>query len=214
MSTETRRSPLALALLVLLWEEPMHPYRMQQLIKHRQKDAVINVRLRSSLYQTIDRLLRAGLIAVQETEKAENRPERTVYRLTEAGAATARAWMHDMLANPINEFPQFPAALAHLALLTPEEALTDLQQRLQRLHEEIAVGKARMIEADTYGVPRLFLLEDEYSRALLAAEQTWLQGVIADLASGRLTWDAIWLDSQRAAFGNDAPEQEEEPVMP
>ena len=31
----------------------MHPYRMQQLIKERGKDLVINVQRRASLYQTI-----------------------------------------------------------------------------------------------------------------------------------------------------------------
>lgn len=39
-----RRSPIALAVLVMLYESPMHPYRMQQLIKERGKDEVINVR--------------------------------------------------------------------------------------------------------------------------------------------------------------------------
>jgi len=38
-----RRSALALVLLVLLAEEPMHPYRMRELIKERGKDKVANV---------------------------------------------------------------------------------------------------------------------------------------------------------------------------
>src|SRR4029079_19466520 len=99
MNTE-RFSPIALAVLALLYEEPMHPYRMQQLIKERDKDAVINVRQRASLYQTIDRLLRDDLIAVQETARTENRPERTVYRLTESGRYAAFSWLRAMLANP------------------------------------------------------------------------------------------------------------------
>ena len=52
-----KRSPLALAVLALLTEAPMHPYRMQQLIKSRGKDQVINVRQRGSLYQTIEQKL-------------------------------------------------------------------------------------------------------------------------------------------------------------
>ena len=35
-----KRSPLAFAVLALLIEAPMHPYRMQQLIKSRGKDQV------------------------------------------------------------------------------------------------------------------------------------------------------------------------------
>ena len=65
-----KRSPLALAVLALLIEAPMHPYRMQQLIRSRGKDQVINVRQRGSLYQTIDRLEREELIAPRPSSAA------------------------------------------------------------------------------------------------------------------------------------------------
>ncbi len=83
----------------------MHAYRMQQLIKERHKDDVVNVAQRNSVYQTIDRLLRDGLIAVQTTTRDENRPERTVYEPTHAGRDTLREWMRTMLAAPRREFP-------------------------------------------------------------------------------------------------------------
>ena len=35
MARQFKRSPLALAILALLYEAPMHPYRMQQLIRER-----------------------------------------------------------------------------------------------------------------------------------------------------------------------------------
>ena len=50
----TQRSGLALAVLALAAEEPMHPYRMQQLLRERGKDQVVNVGQRSQLYKTID----------------------------------------------------------------------------------------------------------------------------------------------------------------
>src|SRR3954468_20490618 len=105
-----RHSSIALSILALLYEAPMHPYQMQQLIKERGKDEVINVRQRASLYQTIERLLRDGLIDVRETTRAENRPERTVYALTELGRETMCGWEREMLASPEQEFPDFPAA--------------------------------------------------------------------------------------------------------
>lgn len=49
-----RRSTLALVVLALLFEAPMHPYRMPQLIKKRGKDRVIFVGQRASPYKTID----------------------------------------------------------------------------------------------------------------------------------------------------------------
>ncbi|MEQ1840955.1 MAG: PadR family transcriptional regulator, partial [Verrucomicrobiales bacterium] len=51
MPRSFKRSPLALAVLTLLREAPMHPYQMQRLIKERGKDQVINVQQRASLTQ-------------------------------------------------------------------------------------------------------------------------------------------------------------------
>ena len=196
MLASVRRSPLALAILALLYEEPMHPYRMQQLIKERAKDAVINVRARASLYQTIARLERDGLIAVQETARHENRPERTIYRLTEAGRETAFAWLGSMLATPGREFPAFPAAVSFLAMLRPAEALTRLETRAEALQAELA-GIAARLEGEAAALPRVVLLEEEYRRAMRQAELGWVRGVVADLRAGDLGWD---LDELRAEF--------------
>src|SRR5215211_308340 len=135
MNSAYRRSPLALVVLALLYEAPMHPYRMQQLIKERGKDEVVNVRQRASVYQTIDRLRRLGLITPRETVREEKWPERTVYELTEEGRRTFRDWMHEVLSAPAQEFPEFPAAVSLLALLTPEEALRQLETRVVALEE-------------------------------------------------------------------------------
>src|SRR3954465_12328572 len=108
MTNQFKRSPLALAVLALLHEAPMHPYRMQRLIRDRGKDLVINVGQRASLYQTIDQLLRAGLITFWENARAEGFPERTVYRLTDEGHTTAVTWLREMISTPAPEFPEFP----------------------------------------------------------------------------------------------------------
>ncbi|MEV4245133.1 PadR family transcriptional regulator [Streptosporangium canum] len=82
---------------------------------------VVNVEQRTSLYRTIDRLAEAGLVAVPDTERDHAYPERTVYEVTDAGREAAREWLVDLLAVPKREFPQFPAALSHLLLLSPED---------------------------------------------------------------------------------------------
>ena len=196
-----RYSPLALAVLALLYEAPMHPYRMQQLIKQRGKDQVINVRQRASLYQTIERLLRDGLIAVQETTRAERRPERTVYALTDVGREAVCAWLRTMLATPAREFPAFPAALAYLPLLTPDDVRRQLEQRLRALE-----GEQTLLDAEVQSVagvlPRLFLLETEYLQAVRSAELEWVRAVVADLRAGRLTWSE---ESLRAFAASVAP---------
>jgi DNA-binding PadR family transcriptional regulator len=182
-----RPSPLALAVLSLLVVGPLHPYGMQRLIRQWGKDRVVNVGQRANLYKTIKRLHDAGLIAVRQTERDQQYPERTVYELTEAGREAARAWLADMLAVPRNEFPQFPAALSFAMLLEPAEALAVLERRAAVLRESLA-GLTRDLESYAPVLPRVTLLDDEYLRAVTAAELSWVSGVIAGLRSGALTW--------------------------
>ncbi|WP_327048176.1 PadR family transcriptional regulator [Microbispora sp. NBC_01189] len=184
----TRRSPLAMALLSLVCEAPMHAYRMQQMIKERHKDDVVNVAQRNSVYQTIERLLRDGLLAVRETAREENRPERTVYEATETGRETLRQWMRAMLSTPAREFPEFPAALAFLPVLPPQEALAALRQRIAALEARLSALDAEIADGRTFLAP-LFLVESEYQKAQLESELGFVRGLAGDLGEGRLDWD-------------------------
>ncbi|WP_240648461.1 PadR family transcriptional regulator [Pararobbsia silviterrae] len=165
----------------------MHPYRMQQLIKARGKDEVVNVRQRNSLYQTIERLLRGNLIAVRETERDGAFPERTIYEITEAGRDTARLWLREQLAEPAREFPAFPAALSFLPLLTPDDVRRQLEVRITALTRELARTDALRESAAVLQVPRLFLLEGELMRATLKVELDWVTCVVNDLKAGSIS---------------------------
>jgi DNA-binding PadR family transcriptional regulator len=187
VDTEFRSSPLALAVLSLLHAAPLHPYAMQRLLKLWGKDTVINVGQRANLYKTIKRLDAAGLIAVRQTARDQQYPERTVYEVTDAGRAAVQEWLTDMLARPRNEFPQFPAALSFLMMKPPAEASELLQERAQALRGQLA-----SLEADLTGyaamLPKIVLMDDDYQRAMVAAELAWVEAVISDLRSGELTW--------------------------
>jgi DNA-binding PadR family transcriptional regulator len=202
--SEFRASPLALAVLSLLHAAPLHPYAMQRLLKLWGKDHVINVGQRANLYKTIRRLDEAGLITVRQTERDQQYPERTVYELTDAGRHATHSWVTDMLARPRNEFPQFPAALSFIMLLTPDEALAALEQRAAALRDQLA-----QVDADlqTYGgtLPRVVLMDDEYQRAIIGAELGWLEGVAADLRKGDWGWTYEEFADAAAAF---LPERE------
>jgi len=194
MRTEApRRSPLALAVLALLAEEPMHAYRMQQLIKERAKDDVVNVAQRNSIYQTIARLVRDQLARVRETSREENRPERVVYEITALGKATLETWMETMLSALAREFPEFPAAVSFIALLPPSKARACLEARRTAVAQRLAEARIGLERVQAMGLPRLFVLEDEYRDALSKAELAWLDGVIADLRDKTLTWNRAWL---------------------
>jgi DNA-binding PadR family transcriptional regulator len=189
----TRRSPLAMVVLAMLVEEPMHAYRMQQLIKERAKDTVVNVAQRNSIYQTIARLLRDGLARVRQTAREENRPERVVYEITPLGRTTLDRWLEVMIGAPAREFPEFPAALSFVMLLSPARARSRLEARREALEGALAASRDGAKKARAMGLPRLFLLEDEYKDAMRRAEIAWLDRVIADLRAKKLTWSDAWI---------------------
>jgi DNA-binding PadR family transcriptional regulator len=208
MTRRARRSPLGLVVLGQLVEEPMHVYRMQKLFEERGKDRVVNVRSRASLYQTIERLVRLGLVKVHETVQTERHPDRIVYAITDAGRDVAGEWLRHMLHSTGGEYPEFIAAVSMLFGLTPEDAREQLELRAESLEAELAETEAQLAGAPA-GLPRLFLLEEEYRRTLLDAELAWVRGVIEDLRKGRLTWSEQWLREIAAAF-NPPDENEEE----
>ena len=184
----TQRSGLALAVLALATEEPMHPYRMQQLLRERGKDQVVNVGQRSQLYKTIDRLVRDGLLVAQGTEREATRPERTVYAATDAGRELAVTWTLDMLTAPRHEFAEFSAALSYLPLLDPEVAADALALRLSDRRGALDHLR-RELDHVADLLPRIVLIDNEYAIAHLEADVSYLAGLLDDLRSGALTWN-------------------------
>jgi DNA-binding PadR family transcriptional regulator len=178
---------MGLAVLGLLSGGPLHPYRMQRLMKEWGKDQVVNVGQRANLYKTIKRLSEAGLIAVQQTERDQRYPERTVYELTDQGGQALRAWLTDMLSTPRNEYPVFPAALSFLMLIEPAEARVVLEHRAADLEQSLA-ALDRELKQYSAALPRVTVLETEYQRAVTVAELAWVNGAVDDLRTGRLTW--------------------------
>jgi DNA-binding PadR family transcriptional regulator len=186
------RSPLALAVLGLLAYRPLHPYGVQSLIKQWGKDEVINVSQRASLYKTFSRLQKAELIAVLQTERDQQYPERTVYELTEQGRVVLGEWMAETLSTPRDEFPEFPAALTFLPLLSPERTRELLGRRKAHLTARLREYETTLAAEPAPGtgrVPRVSMLETEYLRAVTAAEVDWIAQVIDGLRDGRITWN-------------------------
>ena len=199
MSERTHPSnPLALAVLALLFERPMHPYEMGVLLRQRHKEESIKFRY-GSLYTVIEYLLEREFIVARETARDGRRPERTVYELTAAGREELRAWMADLIAQPVKEYPQFEAALCLMPVLPPDEVLALLRRRLELITQN-AAALAQQIEASAgLNLPPLFLIETEYRLAFIKAEQHFVADLIGRIESGwgPLTlWQGIHQDHE------------------
>jgi DNA-binding PadR family transcriptional regulator len=170
----------------LLMERPMHPYEMKLLMKERGHDLVIRLK-GGSIYDTVERLEEGGFITSQAPSREGRRPERTVYAITQTGRDEITAWLREMLAQPVNEYPQFAAALAFFAVLDKEEVVRLLRLRTTLLESQIA-GTEKGLEhwTKTLGIPRLFLVEAEYGAAMNRAEVEWIRRLIQEIEDGNL----------------------------
>ena len=185
-----RRQPntlLALAILELLAEGPKHPYEMKQHMHQRGTERAIPTKA-ASIYDTVERLTRAGFIEPLLTNRDGRRPERTIYRLTGAGADELESWLRQLIEEPSREYPRFGAALMFLgALRRKEEAIKALELRAAAFEEEIE-NVDSMLRGLSPLLPRLFAIEDEYTQAMRRAELEWLRRIVAELEEGTLEW--------------------------
>ena len=191
----TRRkvsNPLALAVLACLYERPMHPYEIASTLRERHKDDSIKLNY-GSLYSVVESLKGHLLIVEQQTARQGNRPERTVYELTDAGRLELIDWMSELLCRPVKEFTQFEAGLSLLPVLPPNDVKSLLEERCRRLEVEVEQYRSLRKLISSERVPRLFWIESEYRITLREAELDWTRGLIADLTSGSLEGMEQWV---------------------
>lgn len=210
--TDSKRAfsnPLALAVLVLLYERPMHPYEMASTLKERRKEASIRLNY-GNLYNVIERLVSEKLIAVRETVKQGKLPAKTVYELTPAGEKEMTDWLRELVSSPVKEYPQFEAAMSLLPALPPEEVIDLLEIRIGLLEKTIQeIGEEERVCREMK-LPRLFSLESEYYKAIVLAEYKFCKDLLSDLKrdSGGLRsgWSRLRAALARPEFRRVEPE--------
>jgi len=205
----TRRkvsNPLALAVLGLLLERPMHPYEMSRTLRDRNKEGSIKLNY-GSLYSVVDKLVTHGLIEPRETVREGRRPERTVYAITSAGREEFETWLAELLAEPVKEYTQFEAGLSLLPGLPPEKVADLLEQRCQRIERSLAAAEAN----DIASLPRLFWIEWDYVRAHLETDLRWTRQLIREIRDGSLEGIEIWRQFHETG---EVPEPYQAPHVP
>lgn len=180
------RSPLSLVVLGLLAEQPLHPYAMRQRIVERAHDRLPGVRV-ASLYDVVQRLADAGLVAPDEPSREGRRPERVTYEITTAGHGALTGWVADSLADP-RRGEEFPVALSFMYALGRDRVVEIIRQRASVLAGQLALDQAALAGAEAAGIPPVFLSEHRFQLALRQAEHAWLVNFAAELHTGALGW--------------------------
>jgi DNA-binding PadR family transcriptional regulator len=220
-------NPLALAVLALLFERPMHPYEMAATLKERHKEESIKLRY-GSLYTVIDALVKRGDVVARATSRAGNRPERTVYELTPSGLDELRDWMRDLLRHPAKEFTQFEAGLSLLPVLPPEEAVSLLRDRALHLSGKVWQMEGQLAELAQHEIgamtkqdlpaplahqkfPPLFVVESEFRLAMVRAELVFVNELVRRITEEGWGPADVWRDIQ-STYANQH-ETKEQPAQ-
>ena len=182
---------LALAVLSYLSQRPMHPYELSRTLREHGDERSIKFN-HGSLYMVVGQLAKAGYITEVETSRAGQRPERTVYALTDEGRAEFRDWLRELVAEPEHEYPHFVAVLSLIAALPPSQVVPLLRHRLDQLHQARAEIRGLIDTSLDGGVPELFLIEEEYRLSLLDAETAFVEQFIRKITDPHAGWGDMW----------------------
>jgi DNA-binding PadR family transcriptional regulator len=182
---------LALAVLSYLSQRPMHPYELGRTLREHGDERSIRFN-HGSLYMVVGQLAKVGLVVAQETTREGQRPERTVYAVTDAGRAELHDWLRALVEEPEYEYPHFVAALSLIAALPPAEVVDLLRARLTRLRDEAAGTRRLVAETLDGGVHPLFLVEEDYRLTLLDAEIAFVERFIDRITDPEDGWQQPW----------------------
>jgi DNA-binding PadR family transcriptional regulator len=189
-------SPLALSILELLDEEPVHPYEMASKMRARHHDEFIRLNF-GTLYHTVDVLERNGWIVPVEREKEGRRPERTVYKLTSSGREVLLRALDELLRRPKREYPHFAAGLMFMHHLEAPAAAARLRERAEALELLVAKLNHVLTTLRGQGLGRIALIEIEHKIAMLDAERKWVLKIEREISDGKLEWKVRINDSDK-----------------
>ncbi|WP_137845319.1 PadR family transcriptional regulator [Microbacterium sp. 2FI] len=190
-----RITPLGIMVLALLDEGDMHPYEMIRLMRMRRDDRLVPI-TNGTMYHTVARLEKAGLVAEVGVDRGGNRPERTTYALTYAGSAVVGEWVRRELAR-IDRPAEFRIALAEAHNLERAEAVALLRIRRTALAEaRAALAEGHRFARDK-GVPAQYLLEVDRDETLRGAELAWLDALLERIDRPDFPWGRAAEPSER-----------------
>jgi DNA-binding PadR family transcriptional regulator len=145
---------LELAILGLLKERPMHGYELRKQLS--QKLGLFWTVSFGSLYPTLKKLERRGVVEKVTPSSDERSRRKQEYRITAAGEDDFLALLGEFDATALEE-EKFPLRLAFFRYLKPEIRLRLLERRRSYLEDRLAQGeralqRALRVRADTYTV--------------------------------------------------------------
>ncbi|MFR9798077.1 PadR family transcriptional regulator [Streptomyces sp. MS06] len=182
----TAASPLALMVLGLLLERPMSPRQLARTVAERAADSPVEGPPTPGPEEFAAVAGALGEAGLTETVAHADGP---AYALTGRGRSEFARRVVAQLAAPDRQPSAFLTAVGYLGALDEDRATRALRERAGRLRERAA--RIERAPAESGGVPRLFLIENEYALRMCRAELGWIEEVLAEIDAGTLAWPRV-----------------------
>ncbi|TNJ66941.1 PadR family transcriptional regulator [Paenibacillus hemerocallicola] len=175
---------MRLVILGLLMEGDSHPYEIRQKMIEREMHRFMKMK-DGSLYYAIDQLKKDGMIETVEVVRDSNRPDKTIYRITEAGKASFQTLLLEQMEADAPYHHPMHTALPFCHYGDPMQIAAVLRRKLE-LVEQRTERMRQVYEEHIPIVPRgvLHLMISGYEHGLTTAD--WLRRLIRDAEDGRL----------------------------
>ncbi|MNN06364.1 Transcriptional regulator PadR-like family protein [compost metagenome] len=175
---------IRLSILGLLLEENLHPYEISLRMKERFLDQKGQFKI-GSLYYAVDQLEKQAYIEAVETIRSENRPDKTVFRITDKGRTYFQKLLIERLKDTEPPYHPMYIALVFAGKGDQGDIAQVLRERIQ--DTEHMVNYYYQVYTEHRGtVPRsvLHLMVGQYEHA--KTELSWLKRLLAETEAGRL----------------------------
>jgi DNA-binding PadR family transcriptional regulator len=171
-----------LVILGLLRDRAMHGYEIKHIIEDHMGDWT-SIAF-GSIYFALKKLTDEGLLEVKATEKAGNRPSRTIYHITDPGRVEFERLLHELWAMPERQFFAIDLGLFFMDALSADEVQKYLTGRVEGLRQTLEYLDAHRDEqlANPHVPDRAQWIFD-HSRAHLRAELAWTEGLLAEIST-------------------------------
>ena len=169
--------------LGLLRERPRYGYEIKQIIDNVMSH-IIDVSS-GSLYYGIKKLQDRNCVEETAVEKVGRRPERSVYKITEAGRELLEQELPRAIFPKGRAFSPLDLAMYFFELMDPRERCRRLKMRL--LYLELALEYLNELDERFSGVaPHSHHYIMVHSKILVNAEQKFISQVVDELANGSI----------------------------
>jgi len=175
---------MKLAILALLLERNMHPYEITLVMKERSMDRITKLQM-GSLYYAVDKLASEGHIEAVEIISSPDRPDKTIYRITDSGIALfEQLVLQQFKKNEIIFHPLY-LAIAVSRHVDPSKIEKLLEEKIRETEHLVNLAY-QVYEEHIASVPRsaLHLMYGKYEHSM--TELKWLRRLHKDVLDRKL----------------------------